>query len=69
MLITLIWILTLTSLSHQNLVALHQWAAGGAHTSQTIQINIYNDNSRFVSGSNDFNVKIWSLADYSLLHT
>jgi hypothetical protein len=69
MLITLIWILTLASLSHQNLVALHQWAAGVAHTSQAIQINIYNDNSRFVSGSNDFKVKVWSLTDYSLLHT
>lgn len=51
------------------MVALKQWGPGVAHTDLTISANIYNDNSKFVTGSNDRTVKIWSLQDYSLLHT
>lgn len=65
----LLWVVIHTCLANSDLVALHQWTANVAHTDQVISINIYNDNSRFVSGSNDFIVKVWSMTDYSLLHT
>lgn len=65
----LLWVVIHTYLVNSDLVALHQWTANVAHTDQVISINIYNDNSRFVSGSNDFIVKVWSMTDYSLLHT
>lgn len=61
-------VLILTGVSAE-MVALKQWAAGAAHNDLINSVNIYNDNSKFVSGSKDFKVKIWSMTDYSLLHT
>lgn len=65
----LIIIFLLINLTKPDLVALKQWPANSAHTDIVISVNIYNDNTKFVSGSNDQTVKIWSMQDYSLLHT
>ena len=40
-----------------------------AHGDLLITASFYNDNSRYVTGSDDNTVKIWSMADHSLLRT
>jgi len=45
------------------------WAVNAGHAQQVNSVCFYNDNSKMVSGSKDNKVKVWSMADYSLLHT
>lgn len=54
----LILALVLTVVS-ADMVVLKHWAAGAAHTDIINTVSIYNDNSKFVSGSNDRTVKVW----------
>lgn len=51
------------------LAALKQWNSGLMHTGLVVDVQFYNDNTKFVTGSKDHTVKIWSMSDYSLLHT
>ena len=62
----LLLVLVLTVVS-AGMVALKHWAAGAAHTDIINTVSIYNDNSKFVSGSNDRTVKVWSMTDFSLI--
>lgn len=69
MTITLLIIFTIINQCSSSLVALKQWNSNAAHSTIVISVNIYNDNTKFVSGSNDNTVKIWSMTTYELLHT
>ena len=40
-----------------------------AHSNLLVTASFYNDNTKYVTGSDDNTVKIWSLADNSLLQT
>lgn len=62
-------LMALLSPAATDIIALNKWSAGQGHTDLILSVNIYNDNSKFVSGSNDYTVKVWSMTDYSLLHT
>lgn len=68
MTIYLVLLLILTQVSAE-MVALKQWTSGAAHSALVVSVNIYNDNSKFVSGSNDMTVKVWSMTDYRLLYS
>ena len=46
----------------------NQWANNEAHSELLVTASFYNDNSRFVTGSSDNKVKIWSMDNFTLLH-
>ena len=62
----LLLVLILTAASAQ-MFTIKQWAAGDAHTDFITSVRIYNDNSKFVSGSRDTYLSVWSMTDFSLL--
>lgn len=47
-----------------DMVKVKEWTAGQAHSDQINAVAIYNDNSKFVTGSKDYYVKIWSMETY-----
>ena len=63
-------ILTLVLIIHTLQAGFNQLSGNPtAHGDLVITASIYNDNSRYVTGSNDNTVKIWSMADHSLITT
>lgn len=66
--ITIYLFLSLLVLSLCDMIKMKEWAAGQAHTDQINAIAFYNDYSKFVTGSKDWKVKIWSMDTYQLLH-
>ena len=40
-----------------------------AHTGFVSSVAIYNDNSKYVTASHDFDLKIWDIKDHSLVAT
>ena len=48
---------------------LFEYAVNDAHSNMITTISFYNDGSRFVTGSKDHTVKVWSMTDFSNLYS
>lgn len=59
----------LFTVAHSSFSQAKQWAVNQGHSQQVNAVAFYNDGSKFVSGSKDKTVKVWSMSDFSLLHT
>lgn len=49
--------------------AAKQWAVNQAHSQQINAVAFYNDGTKFVTGSKDKTIKVWSMTDFSQLYS
>lgn len=63
----LLLLILLLSLSLQ--VEYERVLSTAGHTDQVTTASFFSDNQRMITGSNDYSVKIWSLVNFSVLHT
>lgn len=69
MLFCLLSLSLLLLLTSSDLVKLKEWNNNAAHSDLIVTVAIYNDNSKFVTGSEDRKVKVWSMDTHELLFT
>lgn len=53
----------------RDFISSDQYTNASAHSDLVTTASFYNDNSKYVTGSNDNTLKIWDLDTNALLHT